>query len=296
MAAGQNSGGNSGSSDGNSDGNSGSLSGDLSAGDSTGDRLADAQKALVSEWVGKGEETLQFRVDGTCAVNGQTMRYTVELGTGMERAYVYLGESKETAAASLTLRLYEGNMCVLGDTFPEDGEYRLVAAQKGSLLTTDCYYDMDDLQRVELSADNWGQYFELKETTSISKNGFGEIERFHVNYYFQIKEQYRNRVNTTLSSGSVGTMQASGIFSCTITDLEQGTYQINGAINPDELEERVDDFRWMTDGLYGTSVASAVMYCSDGSSYDAATATGTLLNWPDQLAVNRVTGTIYLQK
>lgn len=257
-------------------------------------QLAELKQALVGEWVGSKEQKLQFRADGTCAVNGQTMQYTVELGTGMERACVYLGESKENAAAVLSLRLYVGNMCISGETTDQNAEYRLMVSEKGTLLTTNTYYDLDSLQRVELSMDNWEQYFELKEMTGIHKNGFGEIERFMVEYKFQIKEQYRNKVNTTLSFGSVATMQASGIFSCTITDMEKGTYQINHAINPDDLAEEVDNFGAIAGGLYGITVASAVMFCSDGGSYDPATATGTLLSWPDQLAVNRITGTLYL--
>ena len=93
-----------------------------------------------------------------------------------------------------------------------------------------------------------------------------------------------------------GYITINGIFSCTITDMEKATYQINNAINPSDLAEEVDSFGNLGDGLYGASVASAVMYCSDGGSYRPETMTGTLLNWPDQLSVNRIVGTLYISK
>ena len=272
---------------GNDDGNAGS----------NDDPLAKAKAAILGEWIGKGEQRLHFRDDGTCSVNEQSMKYTVEQDTmyyGGGR--IYLGESKETAVASLTLRLVVNNMYIVGATGDQNGEYRLVSEQKGTLLTADTYFDTDTLQRVELSSENWEQYFELKETASVVKNDFGEIERFSVSYHFQVKEEYRNKINTTLSFGSVGTMQANGIFSCTITDMEKATYQINHAINPSDLAEEVDSFSNLGNGMYGAIVSSSVMYCSDGSSYRPETMTGTLLSWPDQLSVNRIVGTLYISK
>ncbi len=290
----QNDGSNSGNVLGNQTGSNGG-----SQADDDQNQLAKIKNVLMGEWIGKGEQTLRFFADGTCEVNGQSLQYTVELGTEyfFKEVCIYLGGSKETAAASMKLCVVENNAFVsAAEKISDDANCRLLADQKGTLLTADQYYDMDHMQRVEITADNWEQYFELKEIASVFKNGFGEIDRFEVRFYFQVKESYRNRVYSTLSSGTVGTMQKTSMASCTITDMEKGSYKLGRVDNDMDLAEVVDDFKTLNDGLYGAQVAAATMFCADGSGYNPATATGRLLGWPDQLSVNRVSGILYLKK
>ena len=50
-----------------------------------------------------------------------------------------------------------------------------------------------EYETVELTLENWKEYFEIVDRLEIARNYFGEIWRIQVSYYFQLKPQYSER-------------------------------------------------------------------------------------------------------
>ena len=48
-------------------------------------------------------------------------------------------------------------------------------------------------ETVELTLENWDQYFEIADKLEIARDEFGEIWRIQIGYYFQLKPEYSEK-------------------------------------------------------------------------------------------------------
>lgn len=49
-------------------------------------------------------------------------------------------------------------------------------------------------KEIEITLDNWEQYFEIVENTDWRKNAFGEAENLNISYDFKVKDEYKNTI------------------------------------------------------------------------------------------------------
>ena len=75
-----------------------------------------------------------------------------------------------------------------------DGITHLVSEDMGLDLVPEANYSAYELQEIAITADNWHEYFEIKEVNGIRKNGFGEIEAVYPTVGIFLKEEYYSRL------------------------------------------------------------------------------------------------------
>lgn len=51
-------------------------------------------------------------------------------------------------------------------------------------------------KEIEITLDNWDQYFEIVENTDWRKNAFGEAENLNISYGIKVKDEYKNAIST----------------------------------------------------------------------------------------------------
>ena len=120
-----------------------------------------------------GTSTITFHEDGTCDVDGFSLQYSME-------------NDKVTVAGIITL-----------DITQEDGVYRLAGAGVDYVREEDYDRFIAD-HTVELTLDNYLDYFEWTETRweDADASLFVECD-------LQLKEAYKNRINSSLSAAEV---------------------------------------------------------------------------------------------
>ncbi len=152
------------------------------------DMIEDAQKQLAVEnngflfttWKGIAyESTLAFFEDGTCDVNGSPVQYSTE-------------NDKVTVAG------------ILLDITQEDGIYLLNG------LGVDDYVREEDYDRfiaehmVELTLDNYLDYYEWDENRWERKDAYGNVCDLQIDHKLKLKAAYEDRVLESLSEIEVG--------------------------------------------------------------------------------------------
>jgi len=75
-----------------------------------------------------------------------------------------------------------------------DGLTHLVSGDMGLDMVPEANYSEFALQEIELTIDNWQEYFEMKEVNGIRKNSFGEVEAVYPTVGIFLKEEYYDRL------------------------------------------------------------------------------------------------------
>lgn len=76
----------------------------------------------------------------------------------------------------------------------QDGVTHLVNDEFNMDFVSEADYSAFALQEIELTIDNWQEYFELKEVNSIRENAFGEVESVYPTVGIFLKEEYYSRL------------------------------------------------------------------------------------------------------
>ena len=75
-----------------------------------------------------------------------------------------------------------------------NGITHLIAAEYNMDFVTEADYPAFALQDIEITMDNWQEYFEMKEVNSIQVNAFGEVSSVRPAIGIFLKEEYYDRV------------------------------------------------------------------------------------------------------
>ena len=142
--------------------------------------IANAQP-LYGNWInttadkGGSEITLAINADGTCTVVwGET---TTESTYGCKDNTF----SIQMMGIDLKVETIEGVMHLVNEEFNMD-------------FVTEADYPAFALQEIELTIDNWQEYFEIKEVNGMSANSFGEVESVYPTVGIFLKEEYYSRL------------------------------------------------------------------------------------------------------
>ena len=150
---------------------------------------------LMGEWVIVDEnkdapQRIVFREDGTCTVDGTEMtwkREATSLPDGndfvtllsvwegeVERYGVYQPSKTDAGELSFTIGKVEGNTISLNSTR---------------------YICPDHYEAVELTMDNWQEYFEFTTESYHDTDAFGDLSGLSMGYKIALKEEYFNRLS-----------------------------------------------------------------------------------------------------
>lgn len=245
---------------------------------------------LVGDWIADGYAKESgytghsFREDGTCTVNGEeytwemlednissTHAYANVLRDGTKKYQVSLGLDEDTDRRSMSL---------------------LVANESGGMSGTNgCFYHLGQYSAIELTVDNWQDYFEWKEYTSTDENSFGEVTTFSVSHCLRLKEEYLP-VNQYISDVAVEFTYVSRCYEVEV-DLSTMTYKTVGeehnSTDPQTNTTKMGTL--YTDGEangYGVGMGGFSVYGLTESNVDTCWITS-------DIELVRIKGVIYVQ-
>lgn len=165
----------------------------------------DNDKKIVSEYMGEWKAnslksrdndeitykvaTITLQEDGTCVYKGENAKweYVAELNQ-----FIFMLDRN---GVSGTLEIAEEN----GKTvlkYNTELYYRptdFIAKEKEYINVGNTY---SCKKEIEITLDNWDQYFEIVENTDWRKNAFGEAENLNISYGIKVKDEYKNAIST----------------------------------------------------------------------------------------------------
>lgn len=151
---------------------------------------------------------------------------------------------------------------------------------------------------VELTMDNWQNYFELVETSCFQKNAFGEVEGLTVGVTLRLKEEYRQRL-VSLDNGAVECQYQAAVVGCQ-ADMAAETYTL---LDIHHIDERI--YSW-TRTLSPDCVIFSGTYIEEGSTnkvqidmkreiYGASGPYNqSVFGYPVNIQITRIQGTLNL--
>ena len=149
------------------------------------------------------------------------------------------------------------------------------------------YYLESQYTKIELTADNFSEYFELAdEYSEKDENIFGEVTSFWVNRDMVLKSEY-SKVNTELSSVALEYSYVTNYYTYT-ANIENTTYEFGDAVEGYEASEgssvvTFDDYNGENNDEYGFEFDSYYISDSEGT------------EWVNSdFGIVRIQGTIYI--
>ena len=213
------------------------------------DMIADAQKQLAVECYGflfatwkdvraDGTNTVIFHEDGTCDLDGSPMQYSME-------------NEKVTVAGILTL-----------DITQEDGIYHL-AVEDVDYVREEDYDRFIAAHTVELTLENYLDYFEWVEERTDDKDAYGNINSVYISYTLAPKDE--DHVNQDLSRAEIGYSYETTAYVGNSVHVNFDTFEYSGG-------ERYTNTVSRTAEYYTKSYGSAYLW--DPVSYSVSYAEG----------------------
>lgn len=222
-------------------------------------------------------ETISFTEDGTCEIAGSSLKWRV---TSESENYIQVSIAEgEVRKYSCSVNA-EGREVILSLSQIEDEENsRGVGEYRNKAL-----YDV-----IEITKDNYQDYFEMQDEGQFSENAFGEISDFYLCQYLALKKEYVTRVSS-VSQLVMELKLDQGEKGCKV-DMAAKTYEVQDGFKPDEYEHESSIYQFNYNGTEGEE------------SYRAQIATGyydeekqLVPYYRDNMQVLRVEGKLYLLK
>lgn len=224
-------------------------------------------------------QTVTFNEDGTCTIGSESLKWrmtdeqdtyiNVDVTEGETKKY-RVGVSTANKEISLSLSRYEGQDGMTKNV----GEYKNLA-----------FYDA-----IEITTENWDEYFEIVDEGKFGENAFGEVESFNYYQYLALKEEYIDKFSSSLSELAMELDFTYGQKGCQV-DLENKKYTLTDSYEVDtyDHESSIYTFHYSSyeNGVYyRTTLMSS--YFNKEESY--------LGGFKTDMEVLRTQGTIYLLK
>lgn len=145
------------------------------------------------------------------------------------------------------------------------------------LLLVACNGGAVKTETIEITAENWQQYFEVKLAATVHKNDFDEVEMCFANHYVYVKQEYRDRlVEADVAFG----------WSCDGYGLAVYTHDLDtGALTYGDVAEQDAPLGTNTEGTF------SYKYNADRQKYFAKINTDSMGTVTDSTVVNRNTVT-----
>ena len=129
----------------------------------------------------------------------------------------------------------------------EDGITKLANEAGVAVYVSEADYALFAPEVIELTMDNWQEYFELRECFDLYTNNFGEMENFNIGYGLFLKEEYISRLeNITEVSFEI---EADRALYAVNVDEATGDYTLGESYSGYNWD-------WHWEGQHGTFTAS----------------------------------------
>lgn len=224
-------------------------------------------------------EKVSFDKDGTCKIGNDTLKWRM---TDEQDTYINVdvteGEAKKYRVSvgtgnkeiSLSLSKYEGEEGMTKSV----GEYRNLT-----------FYDA-----IEITTENWDDYFEIVDEGKFGENAFGEVESFNYYQYLTLKEEYMDKFSSSLSELAMELDFTYGQKGCEV-DLPNKKYTLLDSYEVDSYDHDSSIYtfnysNYEDEVYYRTTLMSS--YFNKEESY--------LSSFKTDMQVIRTQGTIYLLK
>ncbi len=211
--------------DGDTDRNDGGDIMDTETAEDPSDKYAWTADIIPGTWTYYDYDTesniaFTVREDGTCEIFGTSYEWTLGNVRDYEDPITYF-EINITDGDAVPYQVYyrydsdnERWYTYLYGYDHENGYYASVSNSA---------YDVDEMTVVELTVDNWYDYFEYTETITPSFNAFNELSDVSYSQRFTMKSEYADRYYSTLSSYA---MEYSYIYGGYYVSVDTSTYDI----------------------------------------------------------------------
>lgn len=148
------------------------------------------QKMICGNWMAEvdKEDALDFVLyeDSTCDIAGEKLKWEVTYAKdNYGNVEILRGETP----------IYKMSI-----HYRDEGCYRATMETCGNEGTISFpigvyYYHMNNITPIEITLDNWNNYFEIEETMKIRKNEFDEVSRVDIFQYLVLKEEFGHVVD-----------------------------------------------------------------------------------------------------
>lgn len=142
------------------------------------------------------------------------------------------------------------------------------------------------VEMVEITMDNWQEYFEIKTAEIWEKDDFGDVSGLILTTYVGLKDEYMNRVDLPNSHVMVGYSYSWKLMNCSL-NLEERSYQLGGVRGtygataetfelPNKLGHYKYDLPDYLGGFYYGNYDFIMNVISQATDYQITKITGTL--------------------
>ncbi len=187
------------------------------------DPAAGIKESLLGSWLPHGytrgensDKLADFREDGTVVIGEKTLTWEIA-----EETVIYINDGEE--------RLYRADL-----TAAEDGQTSFLRLNRFKTATTTSvwceYYKESEYTKIEITAENWQDYFELRDFPVAVKDSFGEITKIEIYRALVLKDTY-GAVCQQLSNMTVE-YSAKQIGYYVTADKTTGEYTIGEVADP----------------------------------------------------------------
>lgn len=161
---------------------------------------SDHIKLLYGAWEYSGSRTdietydIEFKDNGTCQVNGEEYLWNIrnendiyieiEILEGASKAYLFHLSYEEAT------QFYRGCLSIYNK-------------EQDSYNTIGNYRNNDHYEIIELTLDNWQDYFELDERVTYNKDAFGDTTSCTYHVVYKLKDEYMKRLNYSYNSSPI---------------------------------------------------------------------------------------------
>ncbi len=223
-------------------------------------------------------EKVSFNEDGTCKIGEESLKWRM----------------RDEYETTVNIDISEGENVNYRASLNVGGKEPVLdmnlVKEDGNGVGIGNYRNLALYEEIEITKENWDQYFELVEEGKFSDNAFGEFESFTYYQYLSLKSEYVDRISSSLSKlameldftyGNKGCKLDKANKSYTLTDsYDVSDYDYESSIHEFSYGEYEDEL------YYRTTLMSA--YYNEDESY--------LSSFKTDMKVLRTQGSIYLLK
>lgn len=240
---------------------------------------------LYGEWIVSSNygnedafEKISFDEDGTCTIGDSSFRW--RLNNEYENSFDVKISKDETIKYNVSISLSGKEPSLSLSEVLDDDSRKSIAEYKNLGL-----YEV-----IEITAENWDEYFEITEKGNFNKDAFGDFSSFYLSQYISLKEEYVDRVSTNLSDVVMELDFTYGKKGCQVDGANE-TYTLTDSYEVSEYDYDSSAYKL----TYG-SIDEEEYYRATIMSGSWNKENGYIDNYRTEPQVLRVQGSLYLLK
>jgi len=241
------------------------------------------KSGILGEWIcADGEDRVVFSDSSVTLPDGSSCSWAL---TKQNSGYV--GDDPENPLYTFTVLTYMSDY---------GRSYRAMRFNSSKTFF-ECYPERN-LEIIELTMDNFYDYFELQEHVEHYDDAFGDLASWSITWSLQLKEEYASRIQDDgfVVFGGVDYTRSYTEHALDF-DPESDTYTDLGLTDDQFLSgSRTDIAQFTGSGYPSITVSYTPLQVHNSPDYDEQTGLFTCTYFVDDVTVNRVTGTLYLLK